>query len=114
MFQVAANSVRLCGIRTFIIRAQKRRKISIEQPVMEVARQPACQIVELEQARHEIHLIQADSREPKHELVQRAERKVTATVQISLSWHVGVVHHASVFRTACQALAKPREIDHNP
>jgi hypothetical protein len=43
---------------------------------------PLLQLIQLEQSRHELNLIQADSKEPQHKHLQRFQREVSSSVQV--------------------------------
>ncbi len=67
-------------------------------------------ILQVDERAHESNLIETDAQKPKHKFLESSLREIAATVTVTLTRHVGVIHHRLEF---CSAFETPRQSPRN-
>src|ERR1700722_13805121 len=81
-------------------------RLGLKLAASSVAFESVDQGIEVEHSRHEQNLIEAHAQKPCRKVDQRPAGEVSAPVEIPLTRHVGVVHHAIIVTATLQS---PRE-----
>ena len=73
---------------------------------LDVAAQSQRQSIELEEALHEVHLIQCDLEKPLDEVDEGALGEIAAAVKVALPGSIRAIHHAFVLAATFEASRK--------